>query len=77
MTRLEQGHANRSQTGSDDENGETISLFYVLFLMLDRMIDSYSEWIHQLRLVIPNHLLRHTRRTCKGFVTGGRRKIPV
>ena len=77
MTRLEQGHANRSRTGCDDENGEIISLFYVLFLMLDRMNESDWDWIDQPRLVIPNHLLRHTRRTCKGFVTGGRRKIPV
>ena len=52
-----------------------MSLFYVLFIMSDRMTESYKDWIDQSRLVIPNHLLRHIRRTCKGFLTGGRRKI--
>ena len=61
----------------DNENWEIMSLFYVLFIMSDRMTESYKDWIDQSRLVIPNHLLRHIRRTCKGFVTGGRRKIPV
>ena len=61
----------------DDENREIISFFYILFIMSDRMNESDSDWIDQPQLVIPNHLLRHIRRTCKGFVTGGRRKIPV
>ena len=59
----------------DDENREIISLFYVLFIMSDRMAESYKDWIDQPRLVIPNHLLRHIRLTCKGFLKGGRRKI--
>ena len=54
-----------------------MSLFYVLFIMSDRMTKSYKDWIDQSRLVIPNHLLRHIRRTRKGFLNGGRRKIPV
>ena len=45
MTRLEQGLANTLRTGCDNENGDIISLFYVLFLMLDRMNDGYMEWI--------------------------------
>ena len=72
MTRLEQGLANTLRTGCDNENGDIISLFYVLFLMLDRMNDGHREWIDHVWLVIPNHLLRHTCRTCKGFVKGGR-----
>ena len=54
-----------------------MSLFYILFIMSDRMTESYNDWIDQSRLVIPNYLLRHIRRTLRGFLTGGRRKIPV
>ena len=68
-------HTQNTDCRRDNENCEIMSLFYALFIMSDRMTESYKDWIDQSRLVIPNHLIRHIRRTCKGFLIGGRRKI--
>ena len=49
-------HTQNTDWRIDNENWEIMSLFYVLFIMSDRMIKSYKDSIDQSQLVIPQSL---------------------